>query len=146
MVSFEARIRAIIEESRVARLVTVDVDDNNIPQPYLVPTVFVFDGKHFFIPFDKKSKKVSIEKSRRLKNIQKNPNVVILIDEYSDDWSKLFFVMIRGSAKVIEEEEKKLLVRAHKLLLLKYPQYKNVGIGRSCIMIDPRKVIFWRNS
>ncbi|MEE8133004.1 MAG: pyridoxamine 5'-phosphate oxidase family protein [Nitrososphaerales archaeon] len=146
MVSFEARIRAIIEESRVARLVTVDVDDNNIPQPYLVPTVFVFDGKHFFIPFDKKSKKVSIEKSRRLKNIQKNPNVVILIDEYSDDWSKLFFVMIRGSAKIIEEEEKKLLVRAHKLLLLKYPQYKNVGIGRSCIMIDPRKVIFWRNS
>jgi len=146
LVSFEARIRAIIEESRVARLVTVDVDDNNIPQPYLVPTVFVFDGKHFFIPFDKKSKKVSIEKSRRLKNIQKNPNVVILIDEYSDDWSKLFFVMIRGSAKIIEEEEKKLLVRAHKLLLLKYPQYKNVGIGRSCIMIDPRKVIFWRNS
>ena len=146
MVSFEARIRAIIEESRVARLVTVDVDDNNIPQPYLVPTVFVFDGKHFFIPFDEKSKKVSIEKSRRLKNIQKNPNVAILIDEYSDDWSKLFFVMIRGSAKIIDEEEKKLLVRAHKLLLLKYPQYKNVGIGKSCIMIDPKKVIFWRNS
>ena len=142
LVKLQTPARAVIEESRVARLATVD-DDN--AQPYLVPVVFVFDGKYFFIPLDKKSKRVSTEKLRRIKNIRKNPNVALIVDKYSEDWSELSFVMIQGSASVISGEQNKLLVKAHKLLLVKYPQYKKVGIGQSCIMIDPKKVIFWEN-
>ncbi|MFQ5940425.1 MAG: pyridoxamine 5'-phosphate oxidase family protein [Nitrososphaerales archaeon] len=142
MVKLEGRVRAVIKKSRVARLATLDDDT---AQPYLVPVVFVFDGKRFFIPLDEKSKGVSIDKLRRVKNIQKNSNVALLVDEYSDDWSKLLFVLIQGSASITGPKQKDLLLKAHKLLLEKYPQYKKVGIGKSCIVIDTKKVIFWQN-
>ena len=137
----ETYAKAVIDKARVARLATVD----DKAQPYLVPVVFVFDQGSFFIPLDEKSKKVKPEKLRRVRNIQKNPNAALLIDEYSDDWRKLFFVMILGKASIIDREQGELLAMVHKLLYAKYPQYKRVGIGESCIMIDPQKVICWRN-
>jgi len=141
LVKLEAYARAVIGKARVARLATV----GDKSQPHLVPVVFVFDSESFFVPLDEKSKRVRPEKLRRVKNIQKNPNVALLIDEYSDDWRKLFFVMVLGKARIIGKEQGDLLAKVHKLLFAKYAQYKKVGIGNSCIMIDPQKVIFWRN-
>ncbi len=140
-VKLETFARTVIDKARVARLATAD----DKGQPHLVPVVFVFDQESFFIPLDEKSKRVRLGKLRRVRNIQENPNVALLIDEYSDDWRKLFFVMILGKASIIGNEQRKLLARAHKLLYAKYPPYRRVGIGDSCIMIDPQKVISWRN-
>ncbi len=137
----ETFARTVVDRARVARLATAD--DNG--QPHLVPVVFVFDREYFFIPLDEKSKTVKPENLRRARNIQKNPNVALLIDEYSEDWRKLFFVMILGRASIIGKEQVELLARAHKLLYAKYPQYRKVGIGESCVMIEPRKVISWKN-
>ena len=136
----EPKVKAMISKARVARLSTVDND-----QPHAVPVVFIFNRRYFFIPLDKKSKSVKPEKLRRVRNIVKNPRVALLIDEYKEDWNKLFFVMILGKASIIGKEKNELLARVHKLLLTKYPQYKKVGIGDSCIMVDPQKVIFWKN-
>jgi len=136
----EPKVKAMISKARVARLSTVDND-----QPHAVPVVFIFNRGCFFIPLDKKSKSVKPEKLRRVRNIVKNPRVALLIDEYKEDWSKLFFVMVLGKASIIGKEQGELLARVHKLLLAKYPQYKRVGIGESCIMLDPQKVIFWKN-
>lgn len=133
-------VKEVIHKAKVARLATVDK-----AQPYLVPVVFVFDHESFYIPLDKKSKKVKPAKLRRVKNIEKNPNVALLIDEYSHDWSKLFFVMVLGKASTIGKEQGEVLAKVHKLLLAKYPQYKRVGIGESCIIIHPQKMIFWKN-
>jgi len=133
--------RIAIDKARVARLATAD----DKGQPYLVPVVFVFDQESFFIPLDEKSKKVRPEKLRRVRNIQKNPNIALLIDEYSGDWRKLFFVMILGKASIIGKGQVELLSRAHKLLYAKYPQYRRVGIGELCIMIKPQKITSWRN-
>jgi len=141
LVKLEAYVRAVIDKARVARLATV----SDKAQPHLVPVVFVFDKESFFIPLDEKAKRVRPERLRRVKNIQKNPNVALLIDEYNDDWRKLFFVMVTGKARIIGKEQGELLAKVHKLLFAKYPQYKRVGIGESCIMIDPQKVILWRN-
>ena len=141
LIKLEPYVKEAVRKARVARLATVD----DKAQPYLVPVVFVFDHECFFIPLDKKRKKVKPAKLRRIKNIEKNPNVALLIDEYSDDWSKLFFVMVLGKASIIGVEQGELLTKVHKLLFRKYPQYKRVGLGESCIMIYPRKVIFWKN-
>jgi hypothetical protein len=54
--------------------------------------------------------------------------------------------MIHGKAKVIDEKNGKIMDKIHKLLILKYPQYKKIGIGNSCIKIEPTKVRFWSNS
>ncbi len=136
------KTRTLINRAKVARLATVDQK----LYPYVVPVVFVFHENSFFIPLDEKTKTVNPRKLKRVKNIEKNPNVTLLIDKYQNDWKKLFFLMIHGKAKVIDGKNSKVMDKIHKLLILKYPQYKKIGIGNSCIKIEPTKVRFWSNS
>ena len=136
-------IEEFIERARVARLATIDSEF----KPHLVPVVFVFDGNHFFIPVDEKRKTAKPEKLKRIRNIHDNPNVTLLIDEYSEDWTKLAFVMIQGKASVTTKEERNIQVReAYKKLMTKYLQYQKVGVGEMCIIITPKKVASWSNS
>ncbi|MCH7940396.1 MAG: TIGR03668 family PPOX class F420-dependent oxidoreductase [Thaumarchaeota archaeon] len=136
------KTKTLIKSSKVARLATVDQKSC----PYVVPVVFVFHENSFFIPLDEKVKTVNARKLKRVKNIEKNPNVTLLIDKYQNDWKKLFFLMIHGKATVIDGKNSKLMDKIHKLLISKYPQYKKTGIGNSCITINPTKVTFWNNS
>lgn len=154
MQSNNAIIQAIISRARVARLSTIDYDEKT---PHIVPVVFAFDGHRYYIPLDEKRKIQTVEKLKRVRNIQHNPNVALLIDEYNEDWSKLVFVMIQGKAHVIGEEKEKglrnnynnnntpSLEEGHTLLYHKYSQYKRVGIGSYCIVVQPQKIILWKN-
>jgi PPOX class probable F420-dependent enzyme len=139
-----SKIEEFIERARVARLATA----NSESKPHLVPVVFVFDGNYFFIPVDEKRKKtVKPEKLKRVRNINENPNVALLIDEYSEDWTKLAFVMIQGKASIADKTQGNMqLQEAYKKLTSKYPQYQKIGLGKVCIVIKPEKVTTWRNS
>jgi PPOX class probable F420-dependent enzyme len=135
-------VKEFIERARVARLATIDSEF----KPHVVPVVFVFDGNHFFIPIDEKRKTAKPEKLKRIKNIQDNPNVALLIDEYSEDWTRLAFVMIQGKASTASKTDGNLQVQeAYKKLMTKYLQYQNVGLGEMCIIIAPEKVASWSN-
>lgn len=132
-----------IQRARVARLATVDSEF----KPHVVPVVFVFDGNHFFIPVDEKRKVSKPEKLKRIRNIQDNPNVALLIDQYDEDWTKLAFVMIQGKASVASKREGNIQVRrAYNKLMVKYVQYQKIGVGEMCIKITPKKVASWSNS
>jgi PPOX class probable F420-dependent enzyme len=143
--------REIVEtlnNSKIARLATVDPENN---QPYLVPVVFVFNGYNIFIPIDDKPKKTgNSNQLKRVKNIQKNPNISFLIDTYDEeDWNNLSYLMIQGKARIVVNRLKDIdtIKIAHYLLSEKYLQYKNlVGMGDSCIVIDIQKVIKWKYS
>jgi PPOX class probable F420-dependent enzyme len=148
-------LKTIIDKARVARLATVDSEW----RPHVVPVVFTFDGENYYIPIDKKTKREPSkpEGLKRVKNIQVNPNVALLIDEYNENWTKLYFVMIHGRASLISNKKGQeqnelpisffntLLEKAHKLLYEKYPQYQKISIGEYVIMIHPQKVITWKN-
>ena len=139
-------LKTIIDKATVARLATVDSEC----KPHLIPVVFVFDNDCYFIPIDEKTKQSKPENLKRIKDIQQNPNVALLIDEYNEDWRKLYFIMIQGKASIIggkelEQNELVLLEKAHKLLSGKYVQYQETGIGEYVIMIVPQKVITWKN-
>ena len=142
-------IKTIISKAKVARLATVDIKCT----PYLVPVVLVVDNDndYYFIPIDEKTKRSRPENLKRVRNIQENPNVALLIDEYNEDWTKLYFVMIQGKAtilggKKLEQNEVPLLEQAHKLLRSKYHQYQKISVGEYLIMIMPQKVIVWKNN
>jgi PPOX class probable F420-dependent enzyme len=142
----DTSLDTIINKARVARLATVDSER----KPHLIPVVFVFDNGCYFIPIDEKSKRYRPDRLKRVKNIQQNPNVTILIDEYNEDWRKLYFIMIQGRASIIGDKELEqrgllLLERAHRLLSDKYLQYQKIGIGKYIIMIIPQKVMTWKN-
>jgi hypothetical protein len=44
----------------------------------------------FLYPLDDKVKSVKLEKLKRTKNIRANSNVALFIDEYNEEWIKLF--------------------------------------------------------
>ena len=94
-------LKTIIDKATVARLATVDSEC----KPHLIPVVFVFDNDCYFIPIDEKTKRSKPENLKRIKNIQQNPNVALLIDEYNEDWRKLYFIMIQGNASIIGGKE-----------------------------------------
>lgn len=85
-------LKTIIDKATVARLATVDSEC----KPHLIPVVFVFDNDCYFIPIDEKTKRSKPENLKRIKNIQQNPNVALLIDECNEDWRRLYFIMIQG--------------------------------------------------
>ena len=138
----------LLHNSKIARLATVDPDNN---QPYVVPVVFAFDGTNIFIPIDDKPKKTSNSKQlKRVKNIQKNPNISFLIDIYDDkDWNNLSYLMIQGKARIANMvNDIDTIKEAHFLLSNKYLQYNNmmIEIGNKCIVIDIQKSITWKYS
>jgi nitroimidazol reductase NimA-like FMN-containing flavoprotein (pyridoxamine 5'-phosphate oxidase superfamily) len=71
-------LKTIIDKATVARLATVDSEC----KPHLIPVVFVFDNDCI----DYKTKRSKPENLKRVKNIQQNPNLALLIDEYNEDW------------------------------------------------------------
>ncbi len=131
----------------MARLATIDPVNN---QPYVVTVVFAFNGNNIFIPMDDKTKRVNSNQLKRVKNIQKNPNVSFLIDIYDDkDWNNLSYLMIQGKARIANMvNDTDTINKAHSLLSNKYIQYKNmiVGIGDKCIVINIQKYITWKYS
>lgn len=148
MIEDRSEIVETLNNSKIARLATVDSENN---QPYLVPVVFVFNGYNIFIPIDDKPKKTGDSNQlKRVKNIQKNPSISFLIDTYDEeDWNNLSYLMIQGKARIVVNRLKDIdtIKTAHSLLSEKYLQYKNlVGMGDSCIVIDIQKVIKWKYS
>ncbi|HLI85138.1 MAG TPA: TIGR03668 family PPOX class F420-dependent oxidoreductase [Bryobacteraceae bacterium] len=134
-------VRKVLRQARVARLATVD----NKKQPHLVPVCFAFDGKVFYTAMDRKPKRVSGERLARLRNIQTEPRVALLIDEYGEDWSRLWYVLIRGRAKLLPEAAHRERAGAIRKLRAKYPQYAGGMLADDApvIRITPQRITSW---
>lgn len=130
-----------ISEQRVARLATVDASG----QPSVVPIVYAFDGATLFTPLDAKPKRVTTSQLQRVRNIQVNPRVAVIIDSYSEDWRQLAWVHVRGQARIIASGDDYAAGIA--LLGAKYPQYERMPLAsRPLIVIEPTSIRSWRAS
>jgi PPOX class probable F420-dependent enzyme len=101
--------------ARVARLATTDPDG----RPHLVPIVFALDGDTLYSAVDRKPKRSRT--LRRIENARARPDVTILVDHYEEDWRRLWWIRLRGQARVLDDGEER--ERALALLVDKYPQY-----------------------
>jgi PPOX class probable F420-dependent enzyme len=99
-------------DASVARLATVDSEG----RPHVVPICFAIDGDTLYSAVDEKPKRT--RQLRRLRNIEANPHVEVLIDHYEADGSRLWGVRLRGTARVVDDP------RALELLAAKYRQYR----------------------
>ncbi len=86
---------------------------------HLVPITFALDGDVIYSAIDHKPK--TTRSLRRLENIRRDPRVTILAEHYEDDWSRLWWCRIEGSARVVTEARD--MERGRELLAAKYPQY-----------------------
>jgi PPOX class probable F420-dependent enzyme len=121
------------ESEPVARLATVDPDG----LPHVVPICFVIDGSTLYTAVDEKPKRT--RRLKRLDNIEANPQVEVVIDHYEDDWSKLWWVRLRGRARVVDDP------RAVDLLRAKYMQYREAALG-PVIAIEIEERSEWTSS
>jgi PPOX class probable F420-dependent enzyme len=130
-----------LKTARVARLATLD--DKN--RPHIVPICFVYDGKLFYTAVDRKPKRATPARLARLQNIRAVPRIALLIDEYDDDWTRLWYVLIRGKAKLVPKSAHRERASALRKLRAKYPQYAQGMLADDApiIRITPERATFW---
>ena len=126
--------RALLMSARVARLATCDAEG----QPHLVPITFAVAEDVILTAVDDKPKRTT--RLRRLRNIAANPRVGVLADHYEDDWSKLWWVRLRGTARIGDDR------RALELLAAKYPQYRERIPAGPVIAVSIEERIEWTAS
>jgi PPOX class probable F420-dependent enzyme len=105
----------------------------------LVPVCYVNLGAMIYTAIDTKPKGKSLA---RLTNISSNRRVAFIVDNYSEDWRALSYLLIHGNAQLVGDEEEASMARS--LLTRKYPQYKKLKLGLApviCIRIKRSK--FW---
>lgn len=133
--------REFIRNHRVARFATVDTNG----QPMIVPFCYAFDGEFIYSALDEKPKSVEPQRLKRVRNIETNSKVALVIDDYCEDWSNLAFVSITGRAEIIRPDQNVMEhTRAIELLREKYTQYRSMAIDqRAIIKITPVRVKRW---
>ena len=119
----ETWVRERFERSRVARLATV----SGAGSPHLVPMVFVLDGSRLVSAVDHKPKQSTA--LRRLDNIAVNPFVSVLVDEYDDDWTALWWARADGWARVEHDYDLTPLIA-------RYEQYSEQPPSGPTIVIE----------
>ena len=131
---------AIVAAARIARLAASGADG----QPLVIPVCYAFDGARLFSAVDAKPKRVTGRKLRRVRHIEENPRVSIVVDEYDEDWTRLRYVSIDGLAELFFDGDE--FARGIDLLLAKYPQYRRMRLDRAegiLIRITPEAVRHW---
>ena len=104
----------------------------------LVPITFVVLDDAIVTAVDHKPKRTT--NLQRLENIRRNPDVTVLVDEYADDWSALWWVRLRGVATVHD------VVHADALAALsdKYEQYRQRPPAGPAIVVRVHDVLAWK--
>ena len=131
--------RAFVVNRRIAHLATASLS----ARPVVVPVCYAFDGENIYSALDEKPKSTDVRSLERVRNIETNPQVSLVIDEYSEDWSKLVYVLISGVAEILEPGQNEHS-RAVSLLREKYTQYSSMAIeSRPVIKISSLKFKRW---
>ena len=114
--------------ARVLHLATADVAGI----PHLVPCTFAIDESgRIVIGVDNKPK--TTQNLRRLRNIEQNPRVSLLADEYDEDWNRLWWARADGTAAIGHDGAE---YHAHwRQLRDKYPQYDRQVLGGPVITV-----------
>ena len=129
---------ARLTNARVARLATTDPDG----RPHLVPIVFALEGDTLYSAVDQKLKRS--RRLQRVENARTRPDVTILVDHYDEDWTRLWWIRVRGRARVLDEGAER--DHALELLINKYAQYRAEPPDGAVLAVDVTEVREWANS
>jgi PPOX class probable F420-dependent enzyme len=111
-----AEMRDRVREARVGRLATLGADG----RPHLVPICFALEEDTLYSAVDEKPKRS--KRLKRIENIRRRPDVALIVDHYEEDWTRLWWIRMDGTASVLDDGPE----REHGLALLgaKYEQYR----------------------
>ena len=104
-----------------------------------MPIVFALDGDTLYSAVDRKPKRSRT--LRRIENARARPAVTILVDHYDEDWSQLWWIRLRGRARVLDAGAER--ERALELLAHKYPQYRDEPPDGPVLAVDVHETRAW---
>jgi PPOX class probable F420-dependent enzyme len=129
--------RRFLDHSRVAHLATADRGG----VPHLIPVCFCVDATSLYITVDEKPKRTGIP-LKRIRNIQENSAVAVTVDRWDEDWTRLAWIMVRGSADILADGVEH--DRAQDLLRTRYPQYRPMDLAPlPVIAVRVQRVLSW---
>jgi PPOX class probable F420-dependent enzyme len=110
-------MRALVASVPVGHLATVRRDG----RPHVVPICFVVTDDVVYSAVDDKPKRH--RHLQRVSNVKATGAASLLVDEYNDDWSRLWWVRLDGRARLVDNPVE--TERAISSLKIKYPQYRD---------------------
>jgi PPOX class probable F420-dependent enzyme len=122
-------------DAPVARLATAAPDG----RPHLVPVVFALHDAVIYTAVDAKPK--TTQRLRRLANIERNPQVSLLVDHYTDDWTQLWWVRADGVAEI--HHDGTAMHAGREQLRAKYLQYQSVSLDGPVIAVAVQHWSSW---
>jgi PPOX class probable F420-dependent enzyme len=134
MVEFSDRARRLLDAARVARLTTVSAEG----EPYPVPICFtaIEDGgaMRLYTVVDEKPKRTldPNRRLRRVRNVEATGRAAVIVDHYEDDWTRLGWVQLRGSAHLVTDTTEHGAALA--ALRARYPQYEAMQLEESALL------------
>ena len=135
-------VRGLLESARRATLGTLGPDG----RARLVPVCYAVEtpAGHLvlWIALDAKPKAVPDPRAlARVRDIERDPRVSVLVDHWSEDWSSLAWARLEGTAELVEPPIPGNVVAA---LLARYPQYATHDLPvRPAIRVTVERVVSW---
>jgi PPOX class probable F420-dependent enzyme len=114
--------RRFLDTGRVAHLATADAAG----VPHVVPVCYAIEAAALYITIDEKPKRQD-RIPKRLRNIMANPAVAVTVDRWDEDWRRLAWVMLHGTARILPDGEEH--DHAQALLRARYPQYRSMDLA-----------------
>jgi PPOX class probable F420-dependent enzyme len=130
--------RRYLEAARIGRLATADSQG----RPHAVPVCFALH-EGIVTPIDEKPQDAPPDGLRRSRDIDANPRVALIVDHYTEEWSRLGWVQVRGTATHLAPDDP-AHPAAVTALREKYDQYAAHALeDRPIIHVDPGSVRSW---
>lgn len=134
----QAEALALLGRSRVARLATVRRDGS----PHLVVITFATVGDAIVTMVDHKPK--TTMRLQRLANIEAEPRVAVLVDEWSEDWTRLSWARFDGLAEI--HRDGPTWNTAREALAARYAQYQNQPPEGPAIVVTVETITSWAST
>jgi PPOX class probable F420-dependent enzyme len=128
-------MRGLVSPAPVGRLATVRSDGG----PHVVPICFVLTDHVVYSAVDDKPKRH--RRLQRISNVTATETASLPVDEYNDDWSRLWWVRLDGRARLVDNTAE--AERAIRLLSDKYPQFRNRPPSRQVLAVDVQRWVGW---
>jgi PPOX class probable F420-dependent enzyme len=129
-----AVMRARVASARVGHLGTAG------PRPHVVAVCYALVGDTAYTAVDHKPKRST--RLQRVANIEATGRACLLVDEYHEDWTRLWWVRIDGPARVVDDAGE--AARAVDALAGKYPQYAQRRPSGPVLALDAERWTGWQ--
>jgi PPOX class probable F420-dependent enzyme len=127
----------LLNDQRVARLAYVDREE----RPRVLPVTFAVARGAVWSAIDEKPKRAAAP--ARVAALRRRPDAALLVDLYSDDWSRLAWVQLLGRIDVLSAASSPEALAA---LADRYPQYAERTPPGPLLRLTVRRALHWRSA